>query len=213
MTWLALDAAGAQAGIAVLAPDGTVPYKAFAPLRPGLIETLPGLLAQAVAGRSVTHIAVGVGPGSFTGLRTALALAQGFAASSGAALWGVPAYWALAQALPSLQRPLWGVLRARRGRMYLLREDAAESFPDEALPLPPGPVALAGDAAAEAAAYLAARGGDILLTNIRGIDPVWVGRAAQARWRDGAAPLPALPLYVDPPEAKLPAAGLRPPPA
>jgi hypothetical protein len=73
-------------------------------------------------------------------------------------------------------------------------------------------VALAGDAANEVAARLAAAGADVLLTNARQIDPVWVARAALARQAAGLAPHPAQPVYVDPPEAKLPAGGLRPPP-
>ena len=44
------------------------------------------------------------------------------------------------------------------------------------------------------------------------IDPVWVARAALIRHAAGLAPRPALPIYIDPPEAKLPAGGLRPEP-
>ena len=36
---------------------------------------------------------------------------------------------------------------------------------------------------------------------------------AERRLRGELRPLPAQPLYVDPPEARLPAGGLRPPPA
>ena len=41
---LAIDAAGPRAGLAVVAADGAVLWKAFVPGRPGLIETLPVLL-------------------------------------------------------------------------------------------------------------------------------------------------------------------------
>ncbi|WBO61196.1 hypothetical protein GT370_13615 [Acidocella sp. MX-AZ03] len=54
-----------------------------APLKPGLIETLPLLLQEAAAGQEITDIAICTGPGSFTGLRTSIALAQGFAAGAG----------------------------------------------------------------------------------------------------------------------------------
>ncbi|WP_297494882.1 tRNA (adenosine(37)-N6)-threonylcarbamoyltransferase complex dimerization subunit type 1 TsaB [Acidocella sp.] len=217
MTWLGLDASGSHAGLAVLAADGTVLHKVFAPLRPGLIETLPPLLEQAMleeAARehAITNIAVGIGPGSFTGLRTSIALAQGFAAGSGIPLWGVPADAAYAIAFPQLHRPLWVVLRARRNRLFLLRDGIAQACADADIPRPAGAIALAGDEAAATAARLAARGADVLLTNARAIDPVWTVRAAQARAAAGLAPLPALPAYIDPPEAKLPAAGLRPAP-
>jgi hypothetical protein len=59
---------------------------------------------------------------------------------------------------------------------------------------------------------MAAAGGDVILTNARTIDPVWVARAAMTRQAAGLAPHEAQPLYVDPPEAKLPAGGLRPAP-
>lgn len=212
MTWLALDASGARAGLAVLADDGTVLRKVFAPLRPGLIETLPRLIEQAVQAHPITNIAVGTGPGSFTGLRTSISLAQGYAAGANIPLWGVPADAAFAVPFPQLHRPLWVVLRARKGRIFLLRDGTAAAFADTDIPRPPGPIALAGDAAAEITALLAARGADVLLTNARAIDPGWTARAAQARLAAGLAPLPAQPAYIDPPEAKLPAGGLRPAP-
>lgn len=212
MSWLALDASGERAGLAVLADDGAVLHKVFAPLRPGLIETLPLLLEEAVRAHTITNIAVGIGPGSFTGLRTSIALAQGFAAAANIPLWGVPADAAYASPFPQLHRPLWVLLRARKGRLFLLRDGAAEAFANSDIPFPRHPVALAGTEAALAAAILAARGGDVLLTNARTIDPAWTGHAAQARFAAGLAPLPAQPAYIDPPEAKLPAGGLRPAP-
>lgn len=212
MSWLALDASGGRAGIAVLDEAGVVLRRVFAPLRPGLIETLPVLLAEVVAGEDVTDIAVTTGPGSFTGLRTTIALAQGYAAASGAPLWGVPVEAAYHVPFPQLHRPLWVAVRARRGRVFLLRDGVALGFADADIPFSKAPIALAGDAANEMAARLAARGADVMLTNAKAIDPIWVAKAAQARRKAGLAPLPAQPIYVDPPEAKLPAAGLRPPP-
>ena len=212
MSLLALDASGPRAGLALLAEDGAVQGRWNAPLKPGLIETLPMLLAEAARGQEITDIAICTGPGSFTGLRTSIALAQGFAAGLGVPVWGVTAFAAYAEALPELARPLWVGIRARRGRLFLLREGKAEAFADEALPLPGGPVAIAGEEAPFLAAFLAAKGGDVMLTSARLIDAAWVGRVALKQKAAGQAPGAALPLYVDPPEAKLPAAGLRPAP-
>jgi tRNA threonylcarbamoyladenosine biosynthesis protein TsaB len=72
---------------------------------------------------------------------------------------------------------------------------------------------VAGDAAAAVAARLAARGADVMLTDARLPIARHVAVAAERRFRGELRPLPAQPLYVDPPEARLPAAGLRPPPA
>ncbi len=212
MSLVALDASGPCAGLVLLAEDGAVKQRWSAKLKPGLIETLPLLLQEAAAGQAITGIAVCTGPGSFTGLRTSIALAQGFAAGLGVALWGIPAADAYGQALPSLSRPLWVGIRARRGRLFLLRGGKPEAFADEDVPVPPMPVAIAGEEAPWLAAYLAARGADVMLTSARLIDAAWVGRAALARKAAGQAPGAALPLYIDPPEAKLPAAGLRPAP-
>jgi tRNA threonylcarbamoyl adenosine modification protein YeaZ len=208
---LAIDAAGPRAGIALLGDNGAVVWKSSTPGRPGLIETLPLLLREATAHKPEA-LAVTIGPGSFTGLRTALSLAQGFAAAAGIPLLGVTVAEAYRAALPNLDRPLWVVVRARRDRMFLLREDRAEAFADADLPLPDGSVALAGDAADEAAAQFAASGTEVVLTGVKYLDPVWVGQAALARRAAGLPPHEAAPLYIDPPEAKLPAAGLRPPP-
>jgi tRNA threonylcarbamoyl adenosine modification protein YeaZ len=212
---LAIDAAGPRAGIALLGEDGALAWKSFTPGRPGLIETLPVLLREAVAHKPEA-VAVTIGPGSFTGLRTALSLAQGFAAAAGIPLLGVTVAEAYRAALPSLDRPLWVFVRARRDRMFLLRddrgEDRAEAFADADVPVPEAPVALAGDAADEAAAQLSGKGADVVLTGAKDLDPVWVGQAALARRAAGLPAHEAVPLYIDPPEAKLPAAGLRPPP-
>jgi tRNA threonylcarbamoyladenosine biosynthesis protein TsaB len=209
---LAIDASGARAGVAVLGDDGVATVKLFAPGRPGLIETLPGLLQQAVAGQNISGVAVTIGPGSFTGLRTAISLAQGYAAAAGLPLIGVTVAEAYQIAFPVLERPLWIATRARRDRIFLARGEAVDAFADADIPRTKTPVALAGDAANDVAARLAAAGGDVLLTNIRQLEPEWVAQAALARLAAGLAPHAVVPLYIDPPEAKLPAAGLRPPP-
>ena len=171
-------------------------------------------MLQAAGGyAAIDAVAVTIGPGSFTGLRTSISLAQGYAAAAGVPVWGVTVAEAFAQAFPLLHRPLWTAIRARRDRIFLVRDGVAEAFADAVLPRVKTPVAVAGDAANEVAAHLAAIGGDVILTNARAIDPVWVARAALARQEAGLAPHEAQPLYVDPPEAKLPAGGLRPAPA
>jgi tRNA threonylcarbamoyl adenosine modification protein YeaZ len=213
MIVLAIDAAFSRAGVAVVV-DGVAVERRFYAGRPGLIETLPPLLRDCVAaaGGGIEAVAVTIGPGSFAGLRTAISLAQGYAAAAGVPVWGVTVAEALAEAFPQLHRPLWVAIRARRGRIFLVRDGVAEGFADAELPRSKIPVAVAGDAANEVAAHLAAAGGDVILTNARAIDPVWVARAALARQAAGMAPHEAQPLYVDPAEAKLPAGGLRPAP-
>jgi tRNA threonylcarbamoyl adenosine modification protein YeaZ len=199
---LAIDAAGGQASIAVTDDAGHTITRFSTPGRPGLIETLPALLADAVAGQNFAFAAITIGPGSFTGLRTSLALAQGFCAGAKIPLYGVTVDEAYAQAFPTLSRPLWTAIRARKNRIFLIHDGVAAAFADNDLPRPKHPIAAAGNAAPELAAHIAAYGGNILLTNARHIDPAWIARAAIARAHAGLPPHAPQPLYVDPPEAK-----------
>ena len=83
----------------------------------------------------------------------------------------------------------------------------------DALPTPEGPIAVAGDAAIAVVARLASRGFDVRLTDARLPRIEHVAAVGARRLRGELPPLEAMPLYIDPPEAKLPAGGLRPPPS
>lgn len=81
------------------------------------------LAAEAAGGwREVGALAVGIGPGSFTGIRIGLATAQGLAASTGLAARGVCTLDALGRALSEHRagpdRPRLAVLDARRGEAF-----------------------------------------------------------------------------------------------
>jgi len=159
-------------------------------------------------------VAVTVGPGSFTGIRAALALAHGIALAVGVPVVGVTVGEALADALPFLgHRSLWSVIDSRRGRVFLERSDDVIAIPLDALPMPEGGVALAGDAAPAVAARLAARDVDVMLTDARLPMVRHVAVVAEQRATGQRPARAAQPLYVDPPEARLPGGGLRPPPA
>lgn len=214
---LALDSALARCSAAVVR-NGHVLAQQQEALARGQAARLP-VMAEAVlraAGLAATDldlIAVTLGPGSFTGIRSALALAHGLALATDRPLVGVSVGEALAEALPPLaDRMLWSAIDSRRGRVFLERDGAVTAFQLDDLPDPTGPIALAGDAAAEVAARLAARGNDVMLTDARLPMPPAVARAAARRMEHELPPRPAQPLYVDPPEVRLPPGGLRPPP-
>jgi tRNA threonylcarbamoyl adenosine modification protein YeaZ len=177
----------------------------------GLPELMPLMAARLIAAAGLPDlIAVVVGPGSFTGLRAGIALAQGVALGGAVPIVGVTVAEALADALPALdRRVLWVAMESRRGRIFLDRDNDLAAFALDALPDARGPVAVAGDAANPVAAWLAARGADVMLTDARRPLPLHVARVALRRAAGGLRPLAAVPLYVDPPEAKLPAGGLR----
>ena len=65
-------------------------------------------------------------------------------------------------------------------------------------------MAVAGGAAADVASRLAARGANVMLTDARLPVGRYIAQVAAQRFAGQIRPLPAEPLYVDPPEAKLP---------
>lgn len=214
---LALDSALAICAVAVVQDDQVLAEQQAAQQRgeaarlPVMAESV--LRAAGLAATDLDLIAVTVGPGSFTGIRAGLALAHGLALAAGRKLVGVSVGEALAEALAGLDgRGVWAAIDSRRGRVFLERDGRVAAVSLDALPEPAGPVALAGDAAAEVAARLAARGHDVMLTDARRPHPLHVALAARRRVAGQLPPRPPQPLYVDPPEARLPAGGLRPPP-
>jgi tRNA threonylcarbamoyl adenosine modification protein YeaZ len=218
MRILALDSALARCTAAVVVDretraarqtDATQGHAALLPVMARDVLSVSGIVAT-----SLDLVAVTVGPGSFTGIRAGLALAHGIALAAGVPLVGVTVGEALADSLPFLgERHLWVAVDSRRGRVFLERGDSVVATPLDALPIPDAKLALAGDAAVAVAARLAARDADVMLTDARLPLARHVAVAAERRLAGELRPLPAQPLYVDPPEARLPAGGLRPPPA
>jgi tRNA threonylcarbamoyladenosine biosynthesis protein TsaB len=181
----------------------------------GASAALPGLVASVLSDSpgGFAAIAVTVGPGSFTGVRAALALAHGLALGAAVPITGVTSMEAIAAACPPLTgRALWIAIDTRRARVFLGRGETITVVAPDDLPNPEGPVALAGDAAEDVATWLTARGHDVSLTGIGGIDAYHVALAGALRLGGAMALREAQPLYVEPPEAR-PAAMGRPAPA
>jgi tRNA threonylcarbamoyladenosine biosynthesis protein TsaB len=204
-TLLALDAAlsGCSAGVV---SDGRVLAERFDPA--GQAAPLPVMAREVLrqAGVQLEAVAVTVGPGSFTGLRAALALAHGIGLAAGVPVLGVTVGAALARLAPP-GRAFWVAIDSKRGRVFLERDGAVRSVGLDELPAPDGKVAIAGDAAIAVASRLAARGFDVQLLSARQPDPLGIALAAQR-----GPTRPPQPLYVDPPAVKPGPAG-RPAPA
>jgi len=98
--------------------------------------------AAAAAGGwdSVVRIAVGVGPGSFTGLRIGVATARALAQSLRIELVGVGTLAALARGAASGagERPLLAALDARRGELFAALYDAGDEEIWEPFVVAPG---------------------------------------------------------------------------
>ena len=111
-----------------------------------LLELVERALADArVTRHELERIAVGVGPGSFTGLRVGIALAQGIALGLGRPLVGIGSLLAMARAVPASDRRVRvPVLDARRGELFVAAyaPDGAELFAPSALTAPDARAAL-----------------------------------------------------------------------
>ncbi len=82
---LALDTSTAACTAALLLPDGTIVASRDEEIGRGHAERLVPMISEMLEGHVPTRILVGVGPGSFTGLRVGIAAAHGMAIG-----WSIP---------------------------------------------------------------------------------------------------------------------------
>jgi tRNA threonylcarbamoyladenosine biosynthesis protein TsaB len=122
---LGLDTATSSTTVALARADGWL-REARDDVAPGerpahtqrLLALIVELLDEAGIGwAQIGRLAVGVGPGGYTGLRIGLASAHGIALAHGAALVGIGTLRALAE--PAGARSVAGVLDARRGEAFI----------------------------------------------------------------------------------------------
>ena len=83
-------------------------------LAPAVAQTLSNYGGSA----ALCALAVSLGPGSYTGLRSGIALAQGLAEAHELLLLGIGAHAALVAACGARAGRLWAIVPAGRGRLY-----------------------------------------------------------------------------------------------
>ena len=124
MLLVALESSTRSPSIAV-SLDGELRTRELNGDRPHASDLLPCLeellSSLGKSPREITHVAVGTGPGSYTGLRVGIATAQGLARAASAELIGVPSLEALAHRALSIGERLDIVLDARGGGLYHAR--------------------------------------------------------------------------------------------
>jgi tRNA threonylcarbamoyladenosine biosynthesis protein TsaB len=144
-----------------LTPDGSPRHST------ALLAEVERAAAAAGGWDAVDRIAVGLGPGSFVGIRIGIATARGLSASTGLSLAGVCTLDALGRALgeepAAAGRDRLAVLDARRGEVFAaLYSPAAERLWD---PLVAAPAGLAERLAELPAPPLAAGAGAVRFRN------------------------------------------------
>lgn len=134
---IAIEAASTDLSIALAHPDGRpIRDDAWISAQRQSAELLPRLLTLASSANrtlsDATAIAVGVGPGSFTGLRVAMALAKGLAFSLERPIVGVPSLAAWLLAVPEAELAF---VRAGAREAYVLERggEAPEILGTDAL--------------------------------------------------------------------------------
>lgn len=218
MIVLAFDCATGPTS-AVVWRDGEVLARCDDPRPQGqaeaLVPMLADVLAQAgLAPAAVDRIGVTLGPGSFTGVRIALAAARGLSLATGAPVIGVSTLEVLNAALAPAEYPTLAVIDARRGELY------AQLFAPDAMALTsPGAVALGGLPALAPSGRLRLTGsGATLAAAALGLEAMpgavdatpdaAVLATLVARRTVRADEPPPEPIYLRAPDAKIPAAQL-----
>ena len=211
---LAFESSADQASAAIIA-DGVACQHLHA-ARHGhaalITELARAALEEAgLAAREVTHVAAGRGPGSFTGIRVALAAAKGFALAVGAKGLGVSCLaakaYAARRARPDLgEMPIVATADTRRGSYFCQLFDGAGPVDDSIIELDgetpadiPNSWSGAAVIGAGAEAIAAATGGTMAcIADLPALDALQVARLAAQRMQAGTVPEPLTPLYVAP---------------
>jgi len=121
MNLLAIETATEACSVALLAGDRLVERSEIAPRRHAelLLPMCDDVLAEAgIDRRALDAIAVGRGPGAFTGVRLAISAAQGMALALGIPVVPVSSLAALAMQAPDNGADVLAVIDARMGEVY-----------------------------------------------------------------------------------------------
>lgn len=201
--------AGGEAGEQVLASRSTTDARRHTELlAPLLLETLE---AADTTADQVTHVAVGTGPGPFTGLRVGLVTARTFAHARGISVHGVCSLDALAAgaAADGHEGDLLVATDARRKEVYWARYRCAAGT---STPLDDPAVTRPADLPDEVRALPTVGRGPLLYPDLLphgcdllDVDAAVLAAVAATRIAEGVE-MPAEPLYLRRPDVAAPAA-------
>lgn len=216
MRLLAVDTALGGCSCAIV-EDAHILAHRFETMERGHAERLAPMVDEAIRASGVAfcdlgRLAVTTGPGTFTGQRVGLAFMRGLRVALKIPLTGITTLQAMAiAAMVETNTPFVAALHdAKRGEIYfeLLHDDqtlipaSLASFEEAMSAISKAThnakLAFAGTAAEAAAVKYV---GESVVSSIRQPDALWVARVALTREASSEAPKP---LYLRPPDAKLP---------
>jgi tRNA threonylcarbamoyladenosine biosynthesis protein TsaB len=200
---LAFDTSSAACTAALFDGSGTCIARRDEIIGRGHAERLVPMIAELLDGRTATRILVGVGPGSFTGIRVAIAAAHGLAIGWSAELFGMNSLALLAAGAGS-DGPVAAAIAGGHGELFVQSFDGATLEPTSEL-------RNAAPAAASrlASAPLVVGSGARLLVAARGSGEardLWPSAANALKLPEAVRALPPKPVYARAPDARVPEA-------
>jgi tRNA threonylcarbamoyl adenosine modification protein YeaZ len=198
---LAFDTSSAACTVALFDDAGDCVGKRDEVLGRGHAERLVPMIAGLMEGRRADHIVVGVGPGSFTGIRVAIAAAHGLAIGWGAELVGMSSLALLAAGAGSTGE-VAAAVTGGHGELFVQQFDGLEPI-SELSNLAPA------DAARSLTAPLVVGNGAKLLVEKRGWGEAletWPSASNALRLPAPQRSLAPRPIYARAPDARVPEA-------
>lgn len=169
----------------------------------GHAERLVPMIAELMDGRSARRILVGVGPGSFTGIRVAIAAAHGLAIGWDAELFGMSSL-ALLAAGAGAEGQVAAAVSGGHGELFFQEFDARSLEPKSALTN-----AKPSDAARAISSALVVGSGSRQLVDARGwgeARDLWPSAGNALRLPQSQRLLAPKPVYARAPDARIPEA-------
>ena len=166
----------------------------------GHAERLVPMIAEMLGGRRANRIIVGVGPGSFTGIRVAIAAAHGLAIGWGAELKGMSSLTLLA-ASANDDGEVGAAVLGGHGELFVQQFNGVTLQPTSDLIN-----AVPTEAAGSTTAGLAVGSGAKSLVDARGSGKaleLWPSAANALRLPDDLRTLPPKPIYARAPDARV----------
>jgi tRNA threonylcarbamoyl adenosine modification protein YeaZ len=200
---LAFDTSSAACTAALFDGSGACVARADEVIGRGHAERLVPMIAELMDGRAASQILVGVGPGSFTGIRVAIAAAHGLAIGWGAELKGMSSL-ALLAASADAQGDVVAAVLGGHGELFVQQFDGASLQPTSELRN-----AVPGEAARFTTSNLVVGSGSKQLVEARGwgkARELWPTAANALHLPEEFRTLPAKPVYARAPDARVPEA-------